>query len=101
MSVLNDSDGLSELLTQEEAIRLLRLDSLGLAKPKYALRHLWRTRQIGYVKVAGKVLIPRVAIVAYLERQTVRALEGGVVLDGAGTVGSNSRRGGPEPRDRR
>jgi len=101
MSVLNESERVPELLTQDEAIGLLRLDSLGLAKPKCALRHLWRTRQIGYVKVGGKVLIPRVAIVAYLERQTVGALDGGVVLDRRGTVGSNGRRGGPEPRDRR
>lgn len=75
MSVLKDNESLPELLTQGEAIRLLRLDSLGLAKPKYALRHLWRTRQIGYVKVAGKVLIPRSEIAAYLERQRVDACE--------------------------
>ena len=73
MPVLTDNEYVPELLTQDEAIRLLRLDSFGLAKPKCALRHLWRTRQIGYVKVSGKVLIPRVEIAAYLERQKVRA----------------------------
>lgn len=70
MSILND---VPELLTQDEAIRLLRLDALGVAKPVESLRHLRRTRQIGYVKVAGKVLIPRAEIVAYLERQKVNA----------------------------
>ncbi len=71
MSVLSD---LPELLTQDEAVRLLRLDALGLARPKEALRHLRRTRQIGYVKVAGKVLIPRREVAAYLERQRIEAV---------------------------
>ena len=48
-----------DLLAQEEAIRLLRLDSVGLEKPKEALCYLRRTRQIGYIKAAGKVLFPR------------------------------------------
>jgi maltooligosyltrehalose synthase len=64
-----------ELLTQEEVVALLRLDRLGLQEPKESLRHLRRTGQIGYVKVAGKVLIPREEIVAYLERQRVRPHE--------------------------
>jgi len=64
-----------DLLTQEEAIRVLRLDSVGLKKPKEALRHLRRTRQIGYIKVAGKVLIPRDEIIAYVERHRVQALD--------------------------
>jgi hypothetical protein len=63
----------ADLLTQEEAIALLRLDQLGLQDPKESLRHLRRTGQIGYAKVAGKVLIPREEIVAYLERHSVRA----------------------------
>ena len=64
---------LPELLTQEEAIRLLRLDQLGLQDPKETLRYLRRTRQLGYVKVAGKVLIRRDEIEAYLKRQEVPA----------------------------
>ena len=64
-------DDLPQLLTQEEAIRLLRLDKLGLKDPKESLRHLRRTRQIGYTKVAGKVLIPRKEIIMYLKKQTV------------------------------
>lgn len=63
-----------ELLTQEEAIRLLRLDALDLKRPKEVLRHLRRTRQLGYVKVAGKVLIPRKAVTAYLEQHRVEPL---------------------------
>ena len=62
-----------DLLTQEEAIGILRLDSLGLRDPKESLRHLRRTGQVGYVKVAGKVLIPKEEIVTYLERRSVRA----------------------------
>ena len=56
MSVLSDEQ-VPELLTQDEAIRLLRLDALGLKDPRESLRHLRRTRQIGFVKVSGKVLI--------------------------------------------
>jgi len=64
-----------ELLTQEEAIGLLRLDKLGLQDPKESLRYLRRTGQLGFVKVAGRVLIPKQDIVDYLERQRVRACE--------------------------
>ena len=63
-----------DLFTQEEAIRVLRLDSIGLKKPKEALRYLRRTRQIGYIKVAGKVVIPRDEIIAYVERHRVQPL---------------------------
>lgn len=64
-----------ELLTQEEAVELLRLDKLGLQDPKESLRYLRRTRQLGFVKVAGRILIPKQDIVDYLERQRVRARE--------------------------
>jgi hypothetical protein len=84
------------LLTQDEAIQVLRLDSVGVTDPKESLRHLRRTRQIGYVKVAGKVLIPREEVVAYLERQKVEA----VALDGRTSAWSNGRRGGLEPQGR-
>jgi hypothetical protein len=54
---------------------VLRLDRLGLRDPKETLRYLrrGRQRQLGFVKVAGKVLIPKEDIEAYLERQRVRA----------------------------
>ena len=68
-------DGFPELLTQKEAIEMLRLDQLGLRDPKESLRYLRRTRQPGYVKVAGKVLIPRDEIAAYLARRKVPASE--------------------------
>ena len=58
----------SSLLTQEEAIRLLRLDALKLKRPKEALRYLRCTGQIAYVKVCGKVLFPKQAIQQYLRR---------------------------------
>ena len=63
-----------DLLTQDEAIELIRLDTLGLKSPRESLRYLRRTRQIGYVKVAGKILIPRSEIEEYLQRQKVEAL---------------------------
>ena len=63
----------NELLTQEEAIETLRLDQLKLKDPKESLRYLRRTRQLGYVKVVGRILIPRQAILAFLDRHTVRA----------------------------
>ena len=66
------SPSLPDLLTQEEAIKLLRLDQLGIKNPKETLRHLRRTRQLGYVKVAGKVLIPREEIEAYVKRHAHR-----------------------------
>lgn len=64
--------GLPDLLTPEEAIEVLRLDRLGLRRPEESLRYLRRTGQLGYVKVVGRVLIPREEIEAYLERQRVR-----------------------------
>ncbi len=66
-----------ELLTQDEAIKLLHLDCSGLKHPKEALRGLRRTRQIGYVKVAGKAIIPRGEIEAYLERNTAEPMPQG------------------------
>ena len=63
-----------DLLTQTEAIGLLRLDQPGLRDPRESLRYLRRTRQLTYVKVAGKVLIPRTAVHDYLARQEVKAL---------------------------
>ena len=43
-----------ELMTAAEAMAFLRLDSIGLKKPKEALRYLRRLKRIGAVKV-GKV----------------------------------------------
>ena len=75
--VMHSGDGGSRvnLLTQEEAVRLLRLDELDLKRPKETLRYLRRTGQLGYLKVAGKVLVPRAAIEAYLKKQKVEALD--------------------------
>ena len=64
-----------DLMTQEEAVKMLRLDQMGLSNPVESLRYLRRTRQIGFVKVAGKVLIPLEEIAAYLERQSVEPCE--------------------------
>ena len=66
---------LSGLLTQEEAVRLLRLDSLKLKRPKEALRYLRRTGQISYVKVCGKVLFPRASLEEYIRRNSVGVVD--------------------------
>ena len=71
----DDSAPAADLLTQAETVRLLRLDQLGLKDPSETLRYLRRTRQLGYVKVAGKILIPRKAIEAYLQKHEVPACE--------------------------
>ena len=59
------------LLTQEEVIHLLRLDTLNLKRPREALRNLRRTGQIAYVKVCGKILFPHSAIEEYLRDHLV------------------------------
>ena len=60
-----------DLLTQEEAICLLRLDALNVKRPKEALRYLRRTGQLAYVKVCGKILFPRKALEHYVQRNLV------------------------------
>jgi len=67
-----ESDGMPELLTQEEAIKFLRLDALNLKRPKEALRYLRRTGQIAYVKICGKVLFPKAALEDYIQRNLVQ-----------------------------
>ena len=74
----DNPDGCPDLLTQDEAVSLLRLDRLGVKNPKETLRQLRRTRQLAFVKVARKVLIPRGEIYAYLERHTVHHGEHGM-----------------------
>ena len=67
-----ESDICSNLLTQDEAVEMLRLDRLGLRNPKESLRYLRRTSQIGFVRIAGKVLIPKEDIDDYIRRHWVR-----------------------------
>jgi len=66
-------DARPQLLTQEEAAQILRLDRLGLKDPKETLRYLRRTGQLGYVKVAGKVLIPMGELELYVRRHSARS----------------------------
>ena len=61
----------SDLLTQQEAIKMLRLDALNLKHPKEALRYLRRTGQIAYAKVCGKILFPKGAVEDYVRRNLV------------------------------
>jgi hypothetical protein len=78
--IAHDCDGFQpttdfdDLLSPSEAIDLLRLDELGVRDPRESLRYLRRTRQLGYVKVAGRVLYTRRAIFAYLQRHAVEAI---------------------------
>jgi hypothetical protein len=71
----HDTTSVPELLTPDEAIKLLGLDRVGLKSPRDSLRHLRRTRQIGYVKVSGKVLIPREEVISYIRRKRVEPLD--------------------------
>jgi len=63
---------LTQLLTQEEAAEILRLDRLGVRNPTETLRYLRRTGQLGYVKVAGRVLIPKGELELYVKRHFTR-----------------------------
>ena len=69
-----DLEEFPSLLTQGEAVKALRLDEADVKDPKESLRYLRRTRQIGYVKVARRILIPRDEIRRYLKEHTVEAL---------------------------
>jgi len=64
-----------ELLTQQEAVKALRLDDMDIKNPKESLRYLRRTGQLTYFKVAGKIVIPRKAIKDYLDDHRTDARE--------------------------
>ena len=66
---------MERLLTQDEVVEILGLDRLGLKKPKEALRHLWRMGQIGYVRIAAKIMFTQEQIEEYIEKNSVPALE--------------------------
>ena len=88
-----------DLLTQDEAVGVLRLDQFGLRNPKETLRHLRRTGQLGYVHVAGKVLIPRNSILSYLRAHARPARD---AVDADVTGGDNAlHKERPAPPERR
>ena len=60
-----------ELLTQDEVIDIMRLKQAGVRHPRETLRYLRRTGQLGYVKIAGRILIPRPDLDSYIQRQRV------------------------------
>ena len=66
-----EDSSIPDLLTQEEAIRKLRLDAVNLKRPKEALRYLRRTGQVEYVKVCGRILFPKRALADYVRRNSV------------------------------
>jgi hypothetical protein len=65
----------NELLTPEEVIKILRLDARGLKNPKEVLRHLRRTRQIGFVKIGGRILFRRQDVEEFINRSVVEPLK--------------------------
>lgn len=64
---------MERLLTQGEAAKVLRLDTVGLKHPLEALRHMRRTGRLRYVKVGRRVLYPESALEAYVEANTRNA----------------------------
>ena len=65
----------TELLTPEEVIEILRLDARGLKDPKEVLRHLRRTRQIGFVKLGGRILFRKSDVEDFINKNAVKAIE--------------------------
>ena len=59
---------LPSVLTEDEVIKVLRLDEMGLKFPREALRHLRRMGRLGYLKVGRRVLIPESALESYIEK---------------------------------
>lgn len=64
-----------KLLTADEVIEILRLDARGLKNPKEVLRHLRRTRQIGFTKIGGRVHYTQQDIEDFIARNHVEALK--------------------------
>jgi hypothetical protein len=62
------------LLTPAEVIPMLRLDDRGVRNPRESLRHLRRTRQIGFTKIGRRIFFPLAAVLDYIDRQTVHPI---------------------------
>jgi hypothetical protein len=59
-----------ELLTEEEAIRYLRLDTISIKDPSATLRTYRKRRLLRGTQVSKKVFYRRVELEAFLERLT-------------------------------
>ena len=73
-AVLPDGNGnftpCPELLTTEEAIRYLRLDIDGPAKPENTLRYYREQKKLKATKIGKKLLYSRKALNEFMERMT-------------------------------
>ncbi len=63
---------MQKLLTENEVIKVLRLDEMGLKFPREALRHLRRMGRLGYLKVGRRVLFPASAVESYVEQYEIK-----------------------------
>ncbi len=66
---------MQELLTDNDVVKILKLDQLGLKSPREALRSLRRTRQIGFVKQGRHILYTHRDVEDYIKRNHVAPLE--------------------------
>lgn len=73
-AVLPDGNGgftpCPELLTEQEAIRYLRLDIDGPAKPEKTLRYYREKKKLEGTRVGKKLMYTRTALDRFLERMT-------------------------------
>jgi hypothetical protein len=63
-----------DLLTPPEVIHMLRMEDRGVRDPRESLRHLRRTRQIGYTTIGRRIFFPLSAVLDYIDRQTVHPI---------------------------
>lgn len=73
-AVLPDGNGgftlCPELLTEQEAIRYLRLDINGPAKPENTLRYYREQKKLKATKIGKKLLYSRKSLNEFMERMT-------------------------------
>jgi hypothetical protein len=73
-AVLSDGNGgfgpCPELLTEEEAIKYLRLDIDGPAKPENTLRYYRERKKLKGTRIGKRILYTRKALDEFLERMT-------------------------------
>ncbi len=73
-TVLSDGNGgfvpCPELLTEKEAIRYLRLDIDGPAKPENTLRYYREQKKLKATKIGKKLLYSRKSLNEFMERMT-------------------------------
>jgi len=73
-AVLPDGNGgwspCPELLTEEEAVRYLRLDTLNTKEPRLTLRHYRQQRKLKATKIGKRLLYSRKALDDFIEEMT-------------------------------